>query len=152
LCLLNAYFSLVVDVAGRHNGWVNKFEGDGALCVFGAPHDMDDPAGCALSAARELNTRLRAELSELRAAIGVSAGTVVAGNVGSAERFEYTVIGDPVNEAARLTQLAKSTPSRLIASEATLERADQDERGHWRADGQATLRGRPRPTRLVIPA
>jgi adenylate cyclase len=112
---------------------------------------MDDPAGCALSAARELDARLRAELPELRAAIGVSAGTVVAGNVGSAERFEYTVIGDPVNEAARLTQLAKSTPERLLASAATLKRAAVAERGHWRPDGQATLRGRPSPTRLVIP-
>ncbi|MFL5841417.1 MAG: adenylate/guanylate cyclase domain-containing protein [Thermoleophilaceae bacterium] len=151
MCLLNAYFGLVVEVADSHTGWVNKFEGDGALCVFGAPHDMDDPAGCALSAARELDARLRAELPELRAAIGVSAGTVVAGNVGSAERFEYTVIGDPVNEAARLTQLAKSTPERLLASAATLKRAAVAERGHWRPDGQATLRGRPSPTRLVIP-
>jgi adenylate cyclase len=151
LCLLNRYFGLVVEVAGCHNGWVNKFEGDGALCVFGAPHDMDDPAGCALSAARELDQRLRRELPELQAAIGVSAGTVVAGNVGSAERFEYTVIGDPVNEAARLTQLAKSTPERLLASAATLEQAGDEEHCNWRPDGQATLRGRPQPTRLVIP-
>lgn len=151
LCLLNRYFGLVVDVAGAHNGWVNKFEGDGALCVFGAPHDMADPAGCALSAARELHGRLRAEVPELRAAIGVSAGTVVAGNVGSAERFEYTVIGDPVNEASRLTQLAKGTPVRLLASAATLRCAGEDERALWRPDGQATLRGRPEPTKLVIP-
>ena len=151
MTLLNRYFGLVVDVAHAHNGWVNKFEGDGALCVFGAPHDMDDPAGCALSAARELDARLRRHLPELRAAIGVSAGTVVAGNVGSAERFEYTVIGDPVNEAARLTQLAKETPSRVIASDATLERAGADEREHWKLDGQELLRGRPHPTQLVIP-
>jgi adenylate cyclase len=151
LGLLNAYFGLVVEVADTHTGWVNKFEGDGALCIFGAPHDMDDPAGCALAAARELDARLRADLPQLKAAIGVSAGTVVAGNVGSAERFEYTVIGDPVNEAARLTQLAKSTPERLRASAATLQRAGAAERAHWRADGQATLRGRPQPTQLVVP-
>jgi adenylate cyclase len=151
LGLLNAYFGLVVEVADAHSGWVNKFEGDGALCVFGAPDDMDDPAGCALSAARELDARLRAELPELRAAIGVSAGTVVAGNVGSAERFEYTVIGDPVNEAARLTQLAKSTPERLRASDATLQRAAAAESRHWRLDGETTLRGRPQPTKLVAP-
>jgi adenylate cyclase len=151
LSLLNAYFGLVVEVADAHTGWVNKFEGDGALCIFGAPHDMDDPAGCALSAARELDARLRAELPQLKAAIGVSAGTVVAGNVGSAERFEYTVIGDPVNEAARLTQLAKSTPERLRASAATLQRAGVAERAQWRPDGQATLRGRPQPTQLVVP-
>ena len=150
--LLNRYFEIVVDVAHKHRGWVNKFEGDGALCVFGAPHDMDDPAGCALSAAREMDERLRAELPELAAAIGVSAGTVVAGNVGHAERFEFTVIGDPVNEAARLTQLAKSTERRVLASACTLERAaERREQWRWRADGQASLRGRPEPTQLVIP-
>jgi class 3 adenylate cyclase len=151
MALLNRYFGIVVDVAHKHRGWVNKFEGDGALCVFGAPTDMDDPAGCALSAAREMNERLREELPELKAAIGVSAGTVVAGNVGSAERFEYTVIGDPVNEAARLTQLAKSTDGRLLASACTLDRATTRERWRWRPDGQETLRGRSEPTHLVIP-
>jgi adenylate cyclase len=119
--------------------------------VFGAPYDMDDRAGCALSAAREMNERLRAELPELAAAIGVSAGRVVAGNVGSRERFEFTVIGDPVNEAARLTQLAKSTEHRLLASAVTLERAESRERWRWRNDGQTQLRGRSEPTHLVIP-
>jgi adenylate cyclase len=151
MALLNRYFGIVVDVAHAHNGWVNKFEGDGALCVFGAPHDMDDPAGCALSAARELDGRLRNELPELKAAIGVSAGRVVAGNVGHAERFEYTVIGDPVNEAARLTQLAKETEGRVLASACTLDRVTSREQWRWRDDGEASLRGRPEPTQLVIP-
>ena len=151
LGLLNRYFGIVVDVAHEHRGWVNKFEGDGALCVFGAPHDVDDPAGCALSAARAMNERLRGELPELAAAIGVSAGRVVAGNVGSAERFEYTVIGDPVNEAARLTQLAKSINGRVLASACTLERVTSREQWRWRSDGQTQLRGRPEPTQLVIP-
>jgi adenylate cyclase len=151
MSLLNRYFGIVVDVAHEHDGWVNKFEGDGALCVFGAPGDMDDPAGCALSAAREMNERLRAELPELRAAIGVSAGRVVAGNVGHRDRFEYTVIGDPVNEAARLTQLAKETEGRVLASACTLERVKTREQWRWRSDGQADLRGRPEPTQLVIP-
>jgi adenylate cyclase len=151
MSLLNRYFAIVVDVAHEHSGWVNKFEGDGALCVFGAPGDLEDPAGCALSAARAMNERLRAELPELRAAIGVSAGRVVAGNVGHAERFEYTVIGDPVNEAARLTQLAKGTEGRVLASACTLDRAKTREQWRWRDDGEANLRGRPEPTRLVIP-
>jgi class 3 adenylate cyclase len=149
--LLNRYFGIVVDVAHKHSGWVNKFEGDGALCVFGAPGDIDDPAGCALSAAREMSERLRAELPELDAAIGVSAGRVVAGNVGHRDRFEYTVIGDPVNEAARLTQLAKSTDGHVLASACTLDRVTSRERWRWRNDGQASLRGRPEPTQLVIP-
>jgi class 3 adenylate cyclase len=151
VALLNRYFGIVVEVAQKHHGWVNKFEGDGALCVFGAPTGLDDPAGCALSAAREMDARLRAELGELPAAIGVSAGTVVAGNVGAAERFEYTVIGDPVNEAARLVQLAKEAPGRVLASAATLARAVEREQAEWKAEGEAQLRGRPRPTKLVVP-
>ena len=151
LRLLNRFFGLVVEVVGGHGGWVNKFEGDGALCVFGAPDDLDDASGCALAAARDLDARLRAELPDLRAAMGVSAGMVVAGNVGAAERFEYTVIGDPVNEAARLTQLAKKMPERILASDATLAGAPAPERRRWRPDGEAMLRGRRQPTQLVVP-
>jgi class 3 adenylate cyclase len=152
MALLNRYFGIVVDVAHRHDGWVNKFEGDGALCVFGAPGHIQDPAGCALSAAREMDERLRIELPELRAAIGVSAGRVVAGNVGHRDRFEYTVIGDPVNEAARLTQLAKETEGRVLASACTLERvSERREQWRWRNDGVADLRGRSESTQLVIP-
>jgi adenylate cyclase len=152
VALLNRFFALVVDSVRIHGGWVNKFEGDGALCVFGAPDDMDDPAACALAAARTLHTRLQSELPEVDAGIGISAGMVVAGNVGTPERFEYTVIGDPVNEAARLMQLAKQVPERVIASEATLNQAGAAERASWRADGQTTLRGRSEPTRLIVPA
>ncbi len=107
---LNQFFGLVLEVVDEHGGWVNKFEGDAALCIFGVPTSLEDAAGCALAAARELSVRLQAE-SPLEAGIGVSAGEVVAGNVGAAERFEYTVIGDPVNEAARLTEVAKRPQS-----------------------------------------
>ncbi|MDQ6915610.1 MAG: adenylate/guanylate cyclase domain-containing protein, partial [Actinomycetota bacterium] len=78
VALLNRFFSLVVDVVRAEGGLVNKFEGDGALCLFGAPVEVEDPAGAALRAARRLDARLRAELPELTAGIGVSAGSVVA--------------------------------------------------------------------------
>jgi hypothetical protein len=103
-------------------------------------------AGAALATARTLRTRLEADLPSTRAAIGVSAGTVVAGNVGTPERYEYTVIGDPVNEAARLTDLAKTLPSRLLASDAALERAQPRERMRWRTGESVELRGRSQPT------
>ena len=131
---------------------MNKFEGDGALCVFGAPTGGDDPAGCALTTARELHERLVAELPELDAGIGVSAGRAVAGNVGAEERFEYTVIGDPVNEAARLCDLAKKRPERVLASQAALERAGGEDRLGWTLGDEVELRGRAEPTRLVVPA
>jgi len=76
---------------------------------------------------------------------------VVAGNVGAAERFEYTVIGDPVHEAARLSELAKSTPERLLASAPAAEAASESERAHWELDDAVVLRGRDNPTRLAKP-
>jgi adenylate cyclase len=147
--LLNAFFCLVVETVERHGGWVNKFEGDAALCVFGAPTPRDDCAGDALAAGRELRDRLAAELPELDAGIGVSAGMAVAGNVGAEQRFEYTVIGDPVNEAARLCELAKKRPERVLASDAALERAGDTERGRWSLGEAVELRGRGTPTRLA---
>ena len=88
--------------------------------MFGAPLPDPDAASHALAAARELGERLAASLGAVKAGIGVSAGRVVAGNIGAAKRFEYTVIGDPVNEAARLTELAKTRPERVLASAAAL--------------------------------
>ena len=148
---LNRFFGIVLEVVRAHGGWVNKFEGDAALCVFGVPSVMEDPAGSALAAARELCGRLERD-SPLAAGIGVSAGPVVAGNVGAAERFEYTVIGDPVNEAARLTEIAKQHELRLLASGRALGRASAEEARHWEVDGEVTLRGRGDPTLLAVPA
>jgi adenylate cyclase len=138
----------VVDVVDRTGGFVNKFEGDAALCVFGAPVPREDSATCALLAARLLHERLR-DVRGLTAAIGVSAGTVVAGNVGTKERFEYTVIGDAVNEAARLTELAKTRTTRVLGSAAALAAADDEECRYWFADGEVTLRGRTAATPLA---
>ncbi|HEX2085355.1 MAG TPA: adenylate/guanylate cyclase domain-containing protein [Solirubrobacteraceae bacterium] len=152
VALLNRFFSIVIDVVGRHGGWVNKFEGDAALVVFGAPVSDDACATSALAAARELDQRLRRELPEFGAGIGVSAGPALAGNVGAEHRLEYTVIGDPVNEAARLCELAKRRPERVVASEAILERAGETETSRWSPDGEVLLRGRTTPTRLAIPA
>jgi adenylate cyclase len=76
---------------------------------------------------------------------------VVAGNVGANERFEYTVIGGPVNEAARLSELAKSADSRVLASAAAVEHAGEHERAHWVLGDAVTLRGHDQPTRLAVP-
>ena len=119
--LLNRFFRVVVEAVEAEGGLVNKFEGDAALCVFGAPVPSDDPAGDALRAARRLADRLDREVREIGFGIGVSAGVAVAGNVGAEQRFEYTVIGDPVNEAARLSELAKERPERVLASEVALD-------------------------------
>jgi adenylate cyclase len=149
--VLNRFFQVVVEVVEEGGGLVNKFEGDAALCVFGAPVACEDPAGDALRAARSLAARLARELPEIDFGIGVSAGVVVAGNVGAEHRFEYTVIGDPINEAARLTELAKRRPERVLASGGALERATATEADAWSLTEAALLRGRYAPTQLAHP-
>jgi len=151
VALLNRFFAVVVEVVGEHGGWINKFEGDAALAVFGAPQDLPDAPTRALRAARELAVRLREQVPELAAAVGVSAGEAVAGHIGAEERFEYTVIGDPVNEAARLTDLAKTTPQRVLAAGTALAGADAEEAACWTLGEEVTLRGRTRGTRLAAP-
>jgi adenylate cyclase len=138
VALLNRFFAAVVTVAGEHGGWVDKFEGDGALCVFGAPVVHEDHAARALRSARELAVALRQ--LQIDAGIGVATGTVVAGNVGTEERLEYTVIGAAVNEAARLTELAKQRPGHALA-DARVVAAGDSERHHWQSAGEVSLRG-----------
>jgi adenylate cyclase len=149
--LLNRFFAVIVDEVDHHQGLVNKFEGDAVLAVFGAPVALERPEDSALAAARVIAQRLRDELPECPAGIGAAAGEVVAGNVGANERFEYTVIGEPVNEAARLCELAKSTPQRLLASAAAVEGAGEDERAHWVLGDEVELRGLDQPTRVATP-
>lgn len=151
VALLNRFFTVVVGVVGDHGGTVNKFEGDGALAIFGAPNDLADHAGAGLRAARTLQERLTEAVPECPAAIGVAAGPVVAGNIGDEQRFEYTVIGDPVNEAARLCDHAKQTSRRVLASMPTIDMANDDERTRWHPAGEAQLRGLTTTTRLATP-
>jgi adenylate cyclase len=149
---LNAFFDVVVRAVEPAGGFVNKFEGDGALCIFGAPVASDDHAARALAAARTLRCDLDtfAETKGIAAAIGLSTGNVVAGYVGTADRYEFTVIGDAVNEAKRLTEQAKTNESKILVSEATI-RAAEGEVGHWREAGSTQLRGRSDPTIAFAP-
>ncbi|GAA3183732.1 adenylate/guanylate cyclase domain-containing protein [Blastococcus jejuensis] len=151
--LLNRFFEIVVETVEDEGGLVNKFEGDAALCVFGAPTDLEDPAGAALRAARRICDRV-IEAGEVDVGVGVSCGQVWAGQVGAASRLEYTVIGDPVNEAARLTELAKDHPGRAVASAPTVQAAAPEEREHWVRDGEVELRGRDEQTEtwVVVPS
>ena len=149
--LLNRFFAVVVDEVEQHHGLVNKFEGDGALAIFGAPVALEQPETYALRAARRIATRLRSDVPELSAGIGVASGVVVAGNVGAHQRFEYTVIGDPVHEASRLCEAAKKAPGLVMASAAAVEAADAEEQGCWHVDQEIVLRGRQHPTLLAAP-
>jgi adenylate cyclase len=149
--LLNRFFAEVVEVVEGCGGWINKFEGDAALAIYGAPVPVDDDAGKALRAARVLQERLEDKVGELTAAIGVARGEAVAGNIGAETRFEYTVIGDPVNEASRLTDLAKDYEGRVLASADVVEAVEGDEADNWELGDEVTLRGRNEPTKLAYP-
>ena len=133
-------------------GLVNKFIGDAVLAVFGAPVELDDHAGRALAAARAMAARLAEEVPDLEAGIGVATGEAVAGNVGDESRFEYTVIGDAVNAAARLTELAKDVDGRLLAVAGTPSRPPTTTRPRTGSEHDTvTLRGRSTETVLAVP-
>ncbi|KUI11370.1 cyclase [Mycobacterium sp. GA-1285] len=148
--LLNDFFRIVVAAVDERHGLINKFQGDAALAVFGAPLSIDDPASAALTTARTLVTDL--QRLQLDFGIGVSVGPVFAGNIGAENRYEYTVVGDAVNEAARLADRAKEFNTRALCSGTALERAGEAERRCWAPQGTETLRGRSVPTRMWAPA
>lgn len=147
--ILNDFFGIVVAAVDDRQGLTNKFEGDAALAVFGAPLHIDEPASAALATARALAIELRKLPIDF--GIGVSAGSVFAGNIGAENRYEYTVIGDPVNEAARLADHAKDWDSRTLSSGSALARADAAERRLWVERGCTVLRGRATATELAVP-
>jgi adenylate cyclase len=148
---LNRLFTSVVDAVAEHGGLVNKFIGDAALCVFGAPDPMPDAATAALLTARRIRDEVRAA-GELDVGIGVAAGDAFAGGLGAKERLEYTVIGDPVNEAARLTEQAKHVPGRILASHAVLDACAQLEARRWTPYRDIQLRGRSSATATWVDA
>jgi adenylate cyclase len=145
---LDGAFAVLVDILDRHGGIVNKFLGDGFLALFGAPLEAPDAAHHAVAAAREMlaaNERANLRTSwPLRIGIGIHFGEVVAGNIGSPRRKEYTVIGDTVNFASRLEALNKEFDSQLLVSAAV-----HDALGEACADakprGGVTIRGYDTP-------
>ncbi|MBR0774082.1 adenylate/guanylate cyclase domain-containing protein [Bradyrhizobium diazoefficiens] len=127
---LDGAFAVLVDILDRHGGIVNKFLGDGFLALFGAPLAASDAAHRAVAAGREMLTamdRINGGSSwPLRIGIGIHFGEVVAGNIGSPRRKEYTVIGDTVNFASRLEALNKEFGSQLLISASVREALGKD--------------------------
>lgn len=157
--VLNSYFTVVTSVIHETGGLVNKFGGDSTLAVFGAPMSAPpaETARKAIQAALSIRTRL-AELNAQRVevgqqpisiGIGINTGEVITGTVGSAERFEYTVIGDTVNIAARVQGLtAQFTDSNILITEATLGALEQHDQILVVDHGEIALKGKARPVRI----
>lgn len=124
---LNMYFTEVVAIVNRHDGMVDKFMGDAVMVLFGAPLPVGDEAlkavRCALEirqAMERINLRLQQNgRKPIAVGIGINTGPVVAGNLGSQNRMEYTVIGDNVNIASRLESLNKVYGTTILVSEST---------------------------------
>src|SRR6201993_4124373 len=115
---LNALFEIVVPAVGDAGGHVNKFLGDGALAVFGAPNDLADHADAAVNAAVLIHRLVAERFSgELRIGIGVNTGVVIAGTIGGGGKLEFTLIGDTVNVAARVEQLTKTTGDPILLTQ-----------------------------------
>jgi adenylate cyclase len=152
VAILNRFLDVVVRETERHGGSVNKFQGDAALIVFGAPGDLEDAPDRALALARTLPYTLATQAPEVQFGVGASGGKAVAGNIGTANRHEYTVIGDPVNEAARLSDAAKQMHAHVAAAKRLTDRAREAEKMRWQEDRVKTLRGRRDPTRIMRPS
>jgi adenylate cyclase len=156
VALLNDYLTRMSGVIERNHGIVDKFLGDGIMALFGAPAVEEDDAGNALQAALEMIAeleRLNLELSaralpRLDSGIGINTAQVVAGNMGSPNRLNYTVIGDGVNLAARIEGLTKRGEFRthIILTEATVRAAKRS--FATRSLGMVAVRGKRDPVAL----
>ncbi|QZH57910.1 adenylate/guanylate cyclase domain-containing protein [Mycolicibacterium farcinogenes] len=118
---LNALFEIVVPAVVDAGGHVNKFLGDGALAVFGAPNDLTDHADAAVNAAMAIQELVAQRFGgDLRIGIGINTGVVIAGTIGGGGKLEFTLIGDAVNVAARVEQLTKTTGDGILATSQTV--------------------------------
>jgi adenylate cyclase len=145
--LLNDYLSRMTDVIFKHDGTLDKYIGDAIMAVFGAPLDMPDHASRSIKAALEMRERLiefnaeRKDSPQLRIRIGINSGKAVAGEIGSINKKEYTVLGDTVNTASRL-ESSVAKPMMVVIGENTFEAV----KGQFdvRPLGKATLKGKER--------
>jgi adenylate cyclase len=145
--LLNDYLSRMTDVIFKYEGTLDKYIGDAIMAVFGAPLDMPDHAAQSIRAALEMRDRLdefnseRREGPQIRIRIGINSGKAVAGEIGSINKKEYTVLGDTVNTASRL-ESSVAKPGMVVIGENTYHSVTVNDLFDCRSLGKATLKGK----------
>jgi class 3 adenylate cyclase/CHASE2 domain-containing sensor protein len=148
---MNEYLSAMTDIIQEHGGFVDKYIGDAIVAVFGAPLDDADHAANAVNAAlrcRERLDKLNRDPTEwqrfsLRQRIGLNSGDALVGNIGSRQRFNYTVMGDTVNVASRLEGANKYFGTSIMAAKSTFDRAAAS--FAWRQLDTIRVQGRDEP-------
>lgn len=146
--ILNRYLSLMTEIIFKYGGMLDKYTGDGLMAVFGTPVPHQDHALRAVKAAMEITEKIE---GRVKIGIGISSGSVVAGNVGSLERMDYTVIGEDVNLASRLEQLTKELGVNVLISEHTAASLAPGESGQkfvLKNLGPVEIRGFLRPVEV----
>ena len=147
--MLNEYFPAVIEPVERHAGVVNQFQGDAMLVTFNVPVADSAHADQAVCAALEMQQAVDGKQfagAHLKTRIGIATGKVIAGNVGSGDRINYTVHGDAVNLAARLEQLNKEHGTRILVSAETVSLLQGDYR--IEAMGAMDVRGKSAPVEI----
>lgn len=167
---LNAYMTAMGELIDQHGGCVIEYLGDSILCVFGAPGELPGHPQAAVECAREMVARMHQlnrdwqsngmarlwqarGIAHISARVGIHTGRVVAGNVGSASRVKYAVVGDAVNVAARVEALNKETATELLFTEATWLGLSRDLQAAALFQGEHTVKGRAQPVKVwTLPA
>jgi adenylate cyclase len=147
--VLNTYFTEMVDLVFHYQGTLDKFVGDALMAVFGVPLPLpraaDKAVECALAMQRHLKEMQAAGRTTIQGMrIGINTGEAIVGNIGSSKRMDFTVVGDVVNVAARLQELAKELDAETLISEATFEALEG--RFQTKPEAAVVLRGRKEPT------
>jgi class 3 adenylate cyclase len=154
--LLNRYFAAVEPAIQAHGGWINKFGGDSLLAVFGAPVPHPDHARRAVNAALAMRAALhdfnyeqaRSGAPQVQIGVGLHTGDILAGNVGSPARMEYTVIGDVVNVASRIDGLNKDWGTDILVSADAWQAANLNGAVAARAMPPVALKGKTQLTQV----
>jgi class 3 adenylate cyclase len=148
---LNDLYEHVVPVILSHGGHANKFIGDGLLAVFGVPERYADHADRAVAAALEIARMVNERYAgDVRVGVGVNSGRVVAGTIGGGGRLDFTVIGDPVNVAARVESATRETGDDVLIAEPTRARLTREFAGFDERPA-ISLKGKSEPVRLFAP-